>query len=225
MRVQGHLITSSNKDKERHRNCVYSDNSLLHPYNGNQRYRVEGCGGSHGRHEVFRSQRNDMPCRGSGQQKEDVSRTGDKMQSRARTQKAGAITIRTDRHRDKKPSVRLRCWKNCRVSKSSSALTAEHVPCPSPLSGGAHQPRAPTGRLLDALGDVLIRLSFCMRASLMAQTVRKSACSAINPGSIPGSGGSPGEGNGYPLQYSCLENAMGRGAWWATVCAVIKSGT
>ena len=37
------------------------------------------------------------------------------------------------------------------------------------------------------------------------------------PGSIPGWGRSPGEGNGNPLQYSCLENPMDRGAWWATV--------
>ena len=36
-------------------------------------------------------------------------------------------------------------------------------------------------------------------------------------GSIPGLGRSPGEGNGYPLQYSCLKNCMDRGAWWATV--------
>ena len=45
---------------------------------------------------------------------------------------------------------------------------------------------------------------------------RESACSAGDPSSIPGSGRSPGEGNGNPLQYSCLENSMGRGAWWAT---------
>ena len=37
-----------------------------------------------------------------------------------------------------------------------------------------------------------------------------------NVGSIPGSGISPGGGNGNPLQYSCLENPMGRGAWWVT---------
>ena len=47
----------------------------------------------------------------------------------------------------------------------------------------------------------------------MAQTIRKSACSARDPGLIPGSGRFPGEGNGSPLQYSCLENSMGRGAW------------
>ena len=44
-------------------------------------------------------------------------------------------------------------------------------------------------------------------------------------GSIPGSGRSPGEGNGYPLQYSCLENSMDRGAWQATVHRVAKSRT
>ena len=46
-----------------------------------------------------------------------------------------------------------------------------------------------------------------------------------DPGLIPGSGRSPGEGNGNPLQYSCLENPMDRGAWWATVHGVAKSRT
>ena len=41
----------------------------------------------------------------------------------------------------------------------------------------------------------------------------ESACNARDLGSTPGSGRSPGEGNGYPLQYSCLENSMDRGAW------------
>ena len=44
-------------------------------------------------------------------------------------------------------------------------------------------------------------------------------------GSIPGSGRSPGEGNGNPLQYSCPENPMNRGTWWATVHGVAKSRT
>ena len=44
-------------------------------------------------------------------------------------------------------------------------------------------------------------------------------------GSIPRSGRSPGEGNGNPLQYSCLENPMDRGAWWATIFRVSKSQT
>ena len=49
---------------------------------------------------------------------------------------------------------------------------------------------------------------------------KESACNAGDLGLIPGSGRSPGEGNGNPLQYSCLENSMDRGAWWATVYAV-----
>ena len=44
-------------------------------------------------------------------------------------------------------------------------------------------------------------------------------------GSIPGSGRSPGEGNGYPLQYSCLDNSMDKGAWQARVHRVTKSWT
>ena len=48
---------------------------------------------------------------------------------------------------------------------------------------------------------------------------------AGDPGSIPGLGRSPGEGDGCPLQYSCLENPMDRGAWWATVRGITKSQT
>ena len=55
--------------------------------------------------------------------------------------------------------------------------------------------------------------------------VKASACNAGDPGSIPGSGRSPGEGNGNPLQYACLENSMDGGAWWATVHGVAKSWT
>ena len=54
---------------------------------------------------------------------------------------------------------------------------------------------------------------------------KESACNAGDPGSIPGSGRSPGEGIGYALQYSWLENSMDRGAWWATVHGVAKSRT
>ena len=54
---------------------------------------------------------------------------------------------------------------------------------------------------------------------------KESACSAGDTGSISGSGGSSGEGNGYPFQYSYLKNPMDRGAWWATVQRVAKSWT
>ena len=52
---------------------------------------------------------------------------------------------------------------------------------------------------------------------------KESACNAGDPGSVPESGRSPGEGNGYPLQYSCLENSMDRGAWQAIVHGVKKA--
>ena len=55
--------------------------------------------------------------------------------------------------------------------------------------------------------------------------VKAPACNAGDLGLIPGSGRFPGEGNGNPLQYSCLENPMDRGAWWATVHGVAKSRT
>ena len=54
---------------------------------------------------------------------------------------------------------------------------------------------------------------------------KESACDAGVLGSIPRWGRSPGEGNGNPLQYSCLENPMDRGAWLATVHEVAKSQT
>ena len=52
---------------------------------------------------------------------------------------------------------------------------------------------------------------------------KESVCNAGNPGSVPESGRSLGEGNGYPLQYSCLENAMDRDAWQAAVHRVALS--
>ena len=59
----------------------------------------------------------------------------------------------------------------------------------------------------------------------MAQLVKNLPASgeATDVGSIPGLERSPGEGNGDPLQYACLENSMDRGAWWATDHGVTKS--
>ena len=54
---------------------------------------------------------------------------------------------------------------------------------------------------------------------------KESACNAGDPSSVPGLGRSPGKGHGNPLQYSCLENLMERGAWRAIVQGVTKSWT
>ena len=54
---------------------------------------------------------------------------------------------------------------------------------------------------------------------------KESACNAGDLGSIPGSGRSPGEGNGNPLQCSCLENSRDEGAWWAAVYGIAQSLT
>jgi len=51
---------------------------------------------------------------------------------------------------------------------------------------------------------------------------KEAACNVGDPGLIPGSGSSHGEWNGYPLQYSCLENSMDRDAWWAIQSMVLK---
>ena len=62
----------------------------------------------------------------------------------------------------------------------------------------------------------------------MALVVKNPAVNTgdiTDAGSVPGSGRSPGEGNGNLLQYSCLENPMDRGAWWATVHGVANSQT
>ena len=57
----------------------------------------------------------------------------------------------------------------------------------------------------------------------MAQMVKNLPAMHQHPGLIPGLGRAPGEGNGNPLQYSCLENHMYRGAWWDTTHGVAKS--
>ena len=77
---------------------------------------------------------------------------------------------------------------------------------------------------------VLLTVIWDLRQGLWAQGLplcsvgEESACDARDPGSIPGSGRCPGGGNGNPLQYSCLENLMDRGAWQATVHGVTRVG-
>ena len=75
------------------------------------------------------------------------------------------------------------------------------------------------------LYEDILRFPRCLWGFPGGSGVKASACNAGDLDSIPGSGRSPGEGNGNPLQYSCLENPMDGGAWWTTVHGVAKSRT
>ena len=71
----------------------------------------------------------------------------------------------------------------------------------------------------------LVELFISCWTSLVAQTEKNPTCNAGNLGLTPESGRSSEEGNGYPLQYSCLENSMNRGTWWAIVHGDAESQT
>ena len=78
------------------------------------------------------------------------------------------------------------------------------------------------------LGEQSRACPYSHGASWVALVVKNPPANAgdiRDVGSIPGSGRSPGGGHGNPLQYSCLENPLDRGAWWATVHRVAKSWT
>ena len=97
----------------------------------------------------------------------------------------------------------------------------------SAVRGGGGEADIELGFELGLISGTGLRMGLGMElgASLVAQTVKESTCNAGDLGSIPGSGRSSGEENGYPLQYSCLENPIDRGAWWATGHGVAKSQT
>ena len=80
------------------------------------------------------------------------------------------------------------------------------------------------GTLKSLLQDHNLKASIFWHSALGSE-VKASASNPGDLGSIPGLGRSPGEGNGNPLQYSCLENPMDGEAWWATVHGVAKSRT
>ena len=78
--------------------------------------------------------------------------------------------------------------------------------------------------LRHVLGEFLLAAG-TSQVALVVKNPSANAGDMRDAGSIPGSGRSPGGGHGNPLQYSCLENPMDRGAWWATVHGVEKSQT
>ena len=78
---------------------------------------------------------------------------------------------------------------------------------------------------LSALFRPIYRLIWASHVVLVVKNPPASAGGAWDQGLIPGSGRSPGGGHGNPLQYSCLENPMDRGAWWAMIHGVAKSRT
>ena len=81
----------------------------------------------------------------------------------------------------------------------------------------------PTSSYVEILTpSVMVRAS---QVALVVKNLPTNAGDARDEGSILGSGRSPGDGNGHPLQYSCQENPMDRGAWWATVHGDAKSQT
>ena len=72
---------------------------------------------------------------------------------------------------------------------------------------------------------VCVQINIELELAPGGSEVKASACNVGDLGSIPGLGRSPGEGNGNPVQYSCLENPMYGEAWWATVHRVANSRT
>ena len=107
--------------------------------------------------------------------------------------------------------------------------SSTHMAMLNPKGYGEVEEASPTiliyfPRLLIS-GFQVSKTHFIPLLPLVDQMVKESACNAGDPGLILGLERSPGEGDGYPLQYSCPENSMDRGAWWPTVLGVAKSQT
>ena len=93
------------------------------------------------------------------------------------------------------------------------------------LAGEFHRLYSPWGRKESDKTEQLslLLLPWCLMGFPGGSDGKESTCNAGDPGSIPGSGRSPRDGNGCPRQYSCLENPHGRGAWQAAVHGVAES--
>ena len=108
------------------------------------------------------------------------------------------------------------------MRKAQSLRTASCIKLPH-FTEDDEPEKHDTARVPIFLGMVSYHRVFL--GSSLVKSSPSNAGHSRNTGSIPRWGRSPGEGNSNPLQYSCPENSMGRGAWWATVCGVAKSRT
>ena len=111
----------------------------------------------------------------------------------------------------------------------SSGLVRQHWLLSTSLHCCEPKLRSPGVSLfsLGPRGDPLQKIRmplFLDRASLVARVVKNLPANAGDTSSIPGSGRSPGEGNGSLLEYACLDNSADRGAWEATVHGVARAG-
>ena len=133
-----------------------------------------------------------------------------------------------------KPLVGLGCLSRMFWRRGSDLLSFSAKPVCSPFWalvfrrwGFARQGSpfiSPLSEAEEQAWQIHIRSSCTWGAPLMAHG-KESTCNAGDVGLIPGSWRFPGEGNRYPFQYSCLENPMDRGAWWAIVHGAAKSWT
>ena len=114
-------------------------------------------------------------------------------------------------------------WRENIRTFSSSFWRRKWQPTPEFLPGGSPWTEEPGG--LQFRGHEETGLRDFMFTFLCFFQLKRKVWNVGDPGSIPGSGRSPGEGNGNPLQYSCLENPMDRGAGWAAIPGVMKSRT
>ena len=125
-------------------------------------------------------------------------------------------------------------------SRRHPVIMWANTPCDGVIKGRfCHDPGPHSSRLLSQIHSpevcpLLVLGCLYLEGKLLTKSLalldfpggsesKESTCNVGDLGSIPGLGRSPGEGNGNPLQYSCLENSMDRGAWWSPVLGVAKS--
>ena len=123
---------------------------------------------------------------------------------------------------------RRRVWTDREVSRSQELGPGWALRSPSrpqAVLPSCFLKLSPSGCMRQGLGAPQTPRLTWVLVSTVVKNPPPSAGGARDSGSIPGSGRSPGRGNGNPLQCSCLDNPMDKGAWWATVHRVAQSQT